>query len=67
MKGAAGQRRVPADFFAELEIPLPNAKHLDEFSEQISSIQRRREVMELSQKKLSDLKKSIEHQSFAVN
>ena len=23
MKGAAGQRRVPADFFAELEIPLP--------------------------------------------
>ena len=23
MKGAAGQRRVPADFFAELQIPLP--------------------------------------------
>ncbi|AHE98697.1 restriction endonuclease subunit S [Thioalkalivibrio paradoxus] len=23
MKGAAGQRRVPAEFFAELEIPLP--------------------------------------------
>ena len=23
MKGAAGQRRVPADFFASLQIPLP--------------------------------------------
>ena len=23
MKGAAGQRRVPADFFAALQIPLP--------------------------------------------
>ena len=23
MKGAAGQRRVPADFFATLQIPLP--------------------------------------------
>jgi type I restriction enzyme S subunit len=67
MKGAAGQRRVPADFFAELEIPLPNAKALNEFSKQISSLQRRREVMELAQNKLSDLKNSLQHQSFSVN
>jgi type I restriction enzyme S subunit len=67
MKGAAGQRRVPSDFFAELKIASPSTKSLDSFCEFINVIDSSKLKLTIAIEKCKRLITSLQHQSFAVN
>jgi restriction endonuclease S subunit len=67
MKGAAGQKRVPADFFSSLKIPKPKIEDLQKFSDFAKEIEKQKQVINASVKRSRELVASLQHQSFAVN
>jgi type I restriction enzyme S subunit len=64
MKGAAGQKRVPADFFADLLVPRPTQSALREFSRRIAALERERRIGERSEAGLGGLFLSLQDRAF---
>lgn len=67
MKGAAGQRRVPSEFFAELKIASPSIKSLNSFCDIIFEIDSIKSKSAIAIEQCKKLILSLQHQSFAVN
>jgi type I restriction enzyme S subunit len=67
MKGAAGQRRVPSNFFADLKIASPSTKSLNSFCDAISEIDSIKSKSVIAIEQCKNLIASLQYQSFPVN
>lgn len=66
MKGAAGQRRVPAGFFSSLMIPKPKIEDLQNFFDFAKEIEMQKERYSNSNNRSGELFASLQHQLLAV-
>lgn len=64
MKGAAGQKRVPADFFADMKIPTPPASLLAQLDAKCAAIDLLRDKASTESVQLTDLFESLQHRAF---
>jgi len=65
MKGAAGQRRVPAEFFGELLVRRPEPRHLKEFLTRVSSIERMKKAARGALADMDSLFSSLQSRAFS--
>jgi len=65
MKGAAGQRRVPVEFFSKLKIPLVEEKLAVKFSQIINSIKQKKDTSRLHLDELDSLFASLQSRAFS--
>ena len=64
MRGAAGQRRVPIDFFAKLKVPIPPLDLQQRFAEIVSSVEEQKAKMREHLEQLDDLFASLQQRAF---
>ncbi|MEY4978065.1 MAG: hypothetical protein RLZZ352_335 [Pseudomonadota bacterium] len=64
MKGAAGQRRVPADYFGSLRLKKPRSELLEIFAVRVSKIDALKESARRSLLELDGLFASLQHRAF---
>jgi len=65
MKGAAGQKRVPADFFSSLRVINPQPQALETFADRISKIECMKKSVKQSLLELDALFFALQHQAFS--
>lgn len=64
MKGAAGQKRVSADFFASLQVRVPDSSCQQTFAQRIQSIERLKATHRTALARLDELFASLQHRAF---
>ncbi|WP_240095558.1 restriction endonuclease subunit S [Thermomonas flagellata] len=64
MKGAAGQRRVPADFFSELRVQRPEQSQLEKFAARVSKIEALKKSLRHGLLDTENLFSSLQHRAF---
>lgn len=65
MKGAAGQRRVPADFFSSLRVENPGDRALEVFASRISKIEALKKTARHALNEANALFSSLQEQAFS--
>lgn len=64
MKGAAGQRRVPADFFSALRVQRPEQSQLEKFAARVSKIEVLKNSLRYGLLDTENLFSSLQHRAF---
>ncbi len=64
MKGAAGQRRVPAEFIAGLRVPVPKQTLLEKFATIVQSIEQQKSRLRAHLTELDTLFASLQSRAF---
>ena len=65
MRGAAGQRRVPIEFFEDLKLPVPPASLQQHFAAIVESIEQQKSIQRTHLAELDALFASLQHRAFA--